>query len=361
MLALCFLLLLIFIATEVALGWRCQLHGQIHAPAQRPEERKAATTGIKDYLRPEDDAYLSYPEWYIVWSYQEKADFQENRLPSAFPYFAAVRQYWSGYCCISRLTHGKYGFNLGEQVMLVVIGASFSAEYILKGAYEKTLGRLSEWTSNHQPAEEDRYAYKVAREYADFVHVRPFYEYHFARHVSGLWRETHFWGPHFIRKTERKAFLTLDYTVEAFYCWLIEKMTYATYGHEPADTYAWIENADALLFRELPRLKAVKQVGLRAFIVDLPRYQEFTAVSQGIAARNAQFVEIAGNSQITLSVLAPQQWAYKHSGAQQLFSTPLLTHPGTARFVLGCEVTSMHSVLSALGDEGINVEHIYDY
>jgi hypothetical protein len=55
-----------------------------------------------------------------------------------------VRQYWGNYCCISRLTPGKYGFNWGEQIMLVVIGNSFSAEYLMKGLYEKTVGRFSE-------------------------------------------------------------------------------------------------------------------------------------------------------------------------------------------------------------------------
>jgi hypothetical protein len=76
-----------------------------------------------------------------------------------------VRQYWGNYCCISRLTPGKYGFNWGEQIMLVVIGNSFSAEYLMKGLYEKTVGRFSEWTSGVYPStEEDAYAYQVARD-----------------------------------------------------------------------------------------------------------------------------------------------------------------------------------------------------
>ena len=61
------------------------------------QRRTAVTAGIADYARPEDETYLSYPEWYIVWSYQEKADFQEKNLPSGFPFFGAVRQYWGSY------------------------------------------------------------------------------------------------------------------------------------------------------------------------------------------------------------------------------------------------------------------------
>ncbi|MGD0467155.1 MAG: hypothetical protein ABSA54_02145 [Terriglobales bacterium] len=357
----CLGVLLLVIAVEVLSGWRCDLQGQIPAPVPQPEHRKAAVAGIKDYSRPEDDAYLSYPEWYIVWSYQEKADFQENRLPSGFPYFGAVRQYWKGYCCISRLTRGKYEFNVGEQAMLVVIGASFSAEYTLKGLYENTIGRLSEWTSGHQFTDEDRYAYKVAREYADFVHVRPFYEFQFARHVKGLWAENSLWGPHPIRKWERRIFLTIDYTAEAFYCWFIEKGTHATYDREPSNTYAWVENLDETVLPDVPHLKLIKRVDAQACIVDIPRYHEFTAVASMLAQHGARFVEIAGNSQITFSVLAPQAWHYHGSVAQQLFPMQVLTCPGWQRVVLTCGVLSLAQSLSDLHSDGLLVEHVYDY
>lgn len=129
--------------------------------------------------------------------------------------------------------------------MLVVIGNSFSAEYLLKVLYEKTVGRFSEWTSGVYPGtEEDAYAYQVARDYANFVHVRPFYEFHFAPHIREVWTQNHFWGDHLFRKWERRAFLTLDYSIEALYCWLIEKATHLSYGYEPDRTYAWVGHVD---------------------------------------------------------------------------------------------------------------------
>lgn len=357
----CFALLLVSVGVTIAISWHCDLQGQIHPPTPEPYERKAATASIKDYSRPEDDTYLSYPEWYIVWSYQEKADFQEKHLPSGFPYFAAVRQYWNSYCCITRLIRGKYPFNGGEQLMLGIIGTSFSAEYILKGIYEKTIGGLSEWTSGHQPVEEDQYAYQVARDYAEFVHIRPFYEFRFARQVKGLWSKTPLWGAHPVRKWERKIFLTFDYTLEAFYCWLIQIATHVTYGDEPADTYAWIDNADETLLQQLPRVKKVKQVGPQALLVDIPRYQEFTSVASVFAERDVHFVEIADNAHITVSVLAPQSWHYDRADAQELFSNPVLTHPELKRIVIGCDVTALHALINTLHAGGVTLEHIYDY
>ena len=354
-------LLFIFIFVEVAISWKCDLKARLDPPVPQPAERKAATAGIRDYARPEDDTYLSYPEWYIVWSYQEKADYQQYHLPSGFPYLGAIRQYWSSYCCISRLTRGKYAFNAGEQLMLVVIGTSFSAEYVLKGAYENTVGRLSELTSGGEPVEEDRYAYQVARDYADFVHVRPFYEFRFARRLTGLWAATPLWGAHLLRKWERKLFLSLDYSVEAFYCWMIEQATHLVYGVEPDRTYALVESDDEKPLQEAPRLNLVKQIGAGGFIADMPRYQEFTTVAGALARNKVRFIEIAGNSQITVSVLAPESWQYPNSDGQELFSMPLLTHPHVKRVIIGCKVGNLHSVLNALGNTEAVLEHVYDY
>jgi hypothetical protein len=356
----CFALLVLFIAVEALAGWRCDLATQIQPPVPQPKERQAAVAGIKDYSRPEDDAYLSLPEWYIVWSYKEKADFQQHSLPSGFPYLRAVRQYWGNYCCVSRLIRRRYAFNGGEQVMLVVIGSSFSAEYILKGIYENTLGRVSEWTSGHQFTEEDSYAYQVAREYADFVHVRPFYEFHFARHVAGLWKQNHLWGDHLLRKWERRAFLTADYSIEAFYCWVIEKGTHLSYGYEPDQTLAWV-NADQSSLQQMPRLKIVKQVGPRDIIVSAPRYQEFTTVASSLSQRGVHFVEIAGNSSITFSVVAPGTWSAQGLPAQKLFSMPIVTRPVLQRIVFRCDVQALDQVLNAANASSIPVEHIYDF
>lgn len=178
--------------------------------------------------------------------------------------------------------------------------------------------------------------------------------------MGGLWRDTHLWGPHVIRKWERKIFLTADYTIEA-YCWVIEKGTHMSYGHESADTYTWIDHADETVFQQVQQVKKVKQVGPAAFLVTIPRYQEFTAVSSTLAARDIHFVEIAGNSQITLSVIAPQFWRYPSPDAQQLFASPITTRPGTSRIVLGCDVVSLHTVLKTLPADGVVVEHMYDY
>jgi hypothetical protein len=80
-----------------------------------------------------------------------------------------------------------------------------------------------------------------------------------------------------------------------------------------------------------------------------------------MAEHGVRFVEIAGNSQITLSVLAPQAWRYEGSAGRQVFSMPVLTRPGRQRIVLTCGVPSLDQVLNALHSDRVVAEHVYDY
>ena len=78
---------------------------------QRPasSELSKYTAALPNYARPEAVTFLSYPEWYIVWSYGEKAAFQATQLPSGFPYFSAIGQYWSGYAPSTSSPSGATG------------------------------------------------------------------------------------------------------------------------------------------------------------------------------------------------------------------------------------------------------------
>ena len=313
--------------------------------------------------RPFEDSYFSYPEWYIVWSYEERAQYLPKNLPSDFLYFASIGQYWRSYCLICGLTQSRHQFNFGSHLSSFVLGGSFALEYSIRGAYEQTIGRFSEWTSSHELVEEDAYAARVAREYADFVYIRPFYEFHFAHALKQLWKETSLWGKHPIRKWERKFILSVDYGIEAIYAELMQIASHLTYGAEPDDTYTWIENAPETLFQEFPRVKKVKDTGPQSYVVIIPRYQEFTELAVNLAKKDIHFMQIAGNDEIMLTVVAPKSWNYDlpANEASLLFTENFLTQPDVKRIALECPVRSLHSVLNHLVGRGIRVEHLYDY
>ena len=328
-------------------------------PQVEPPQRSAAADVGKN-RRPLEDAYYSYPEWYIVWSYEERATYLEKGSPpSGFPYFGSIYQYWHGYCLICEITRSRQQFNLGDHLMEMVLGTSFALEYAIRGAYEQTIGRVSEWTSSDRPVEEDVYAARVAREYANFVYVRPFYEFHFAYALKGLWKETTFWGPHPIRKLERKAILSVDYGLQSLYAEILEKASHLTYGVESAETYTWINDTPDLFFQKYPRVQKIKNIGDRSYIVSTPRYQEFTYVAVRLAKDDVHFVQIAGNDEITVSAIM-RSWTYETPEERVLFFENILTRPDVKRVVLECRVRDLHLVLNDLASRG-TIEHVYDY
>jgi len=342
----------------------CRRTQLLFSPTREALRHPAQAAGVANYARPEVDTFYTYPEWYIVWSYQSKADFQRNHLPSGYSYFGDIDQFWQAYCCVYSATRVNYSFPTGDHIMLTVIGSSFSVEYALKGLYEETFGRLSEWTSDHQPVAEDLYAAQVAESYAAFVHIRPFYEFSFAHALRGLWSNTPFRTAHLVRTIERRTWLTLDYSVEAVYCELIELATHATYGFEDTTTAVWVEfpaSGNTLVSSPMKSVTIFRDLGNNQAIVEVPRYQEFTTAALNLLHEGVRFRQIAGNELIIISAISPVPWTNSTPSLQLLLAQPLLTVPGNTRNVLLCHVAELHIVVPMLEHQGLRIEHIYDY
>jgi hypothetical protein len=336
----------------------------IFPPTPEASRHPAQAAGIANYTRDEVDTFYTFPEWYIVWSYQSKADFQSRSLPSGYSYFGDIGQFWHAYSRMYAATRRVYPFATGDHVMLVVIGSSFAVEYALKGAYENTIGRLSEWTSGDHLVAEDQYAAKVAQDYAAFVHVRPFYEFSFAHALHGLWRDTPFQTAHLLRTLERRTWLSLDYAVESLYCELIELATHAMYGYEDVNTAAWIEfpaEAKARVLASVKSMKLARDLGPTEAIVEIPRYQEFTTDAQTLLEQGARFRQIAGNELLVISAIAPAGWKNDNPKLQLLEQQLILTARDNMRIVLLARVSDLNDILAALARTGVKLEHLYDY
>jgi len=161
---------------------------------------------------------------------------------------------------------------------------------------------------------------------------------------------------HIVRKWERKAWLSLDYGIEAVYCGLIELASHATYGVEEDITYALIENAPEAVLYNIPGLVKVKSAGTDSFIVKMPRYQKFTDSALQLLRAKARFIEIAGNRQIMVTAVVPRDWSFQLPVGELLFSTEILTNRLFKRAVLRVPVSGLDVISS-----GLIVEHIYDY
>jgi hypothetical protein len=197
--------------------------------AATPAQKKSPE--IRTPHRPEEQTFLTIPEWFIVYSAAEYADFLKSNHPSDFPYFSSIAQFWKVRSGVNQRIDGKYPRNTGYQVMIWVIGLSFSAENFIKGLYENSIGRLTE-TLSSSPTSGERFMQKVAEDYAHFVRDRPWYEFPFGARLKELWHLEKAPDDPWIRSKERRYYGLLELSGKALYAWIIEKVTASVYDSE---------------------------------------------------------------------------------------------------------------------------------
>ena len=107
-----------------------------------------------------------------------------------------------------------------------------------------------------------------------------------------------------------------------------------------------------------PRLKpgAVLPGGL--VVVEAPRYAQFTELLGKMAKAGVELVEIAGNDDILVTMLMPDE-APIPAGTTQLFQVALDDRPGWRRVGVSVKTPALLALLRAPG--GAEIEHVYDY
>jgi hypothetical protein len=140
------------------------------APEAPPNADRGLHVPAGDQRTP-DQTFLTFPEWFLVFSPAEYADMLgEDQPADAFPFFGHIAQFWKAYARVIGATRA-YPFNGEYHTMIVVIGVSTTVEYALKGAYETLFGRLSGLTAPPNATPEDRLATEQARADVDFIRI----------------------------------------------------------------------------------------------------------------------------------------------------------------------------------------------
>jgi hypothetical protein len=309
--------------------------------------------------RPTEQTFLTFPEWFLVFSPAEYAAFVRTSPPDEFPFLGHIRQFWQSYGAVARAANDGYPMNVGYHAMIMVIGTSTTVEYLIKSAYETVIARIARVTHD-DPVDEDRFAARFASDYVGFIRVRPWYEYDFDRELVRLWTEVPLAGPGLIRRYERKYILTTEFIVKAIYGRLIGGGTHATYAPELSETAVVLDRrpppGTPLRDFEVLSMDAVVPVLARA-----PRYQAFTEFAVALSAAGVSFAEIAGNRSVILVTVLRRSDAPVLANASLLFTQPILTVPGRSRDALVVPVPQLSKVLESLRAEGAEVEHVYDY
>jgi hypothetical protein len=227
--------------------------------------------------------------------------------------------------------------------------------------YENTIGRLTEWLAGGRQLYEEKVMAKMNRDYAVFIYDYPWYDFPYANYLGQLWGEsqdTDLTLGQLIRKTERLLFSSLEIEVKVLYSKLISFATHQKFGVQDDIVYAVVS----------------KDAGKTKEIISAPHYQPFTRllISEMKKANetNLQFMifDISGNQKITLSYLAPS-YAPTPIGIKNIILNTESFFTDNANGVIGkkvrihgeVEVRDIFSVYKQLIQQGISIDHFYDY
>ncbi|HVY15426.1 MAG TPA: hypothetical protein VHB27_09365, partial [Rhodopila sp.] len=274
--------------------------------------------------------------------------------PDAFDYRTSVTGYWSNLCSLNRIAAARGG-GFDQAAMLAVIGASFSAEMLVKGAYERTIGRFTAWVRGRDLTQEDLFAQYVAEDSAAFLLHHPWPDYPFGARLRTLWTTVPFTTDCPLRAMERRVALTLEWGVDE---------TLAALGREllpPRPTYVesvvrGLDDADLTADKHIV---LVRDLGPNLSLIRTPRRGGFTEAVRFLAGRHRQIIEIAGNRDVLVTALVPDDGGLDLLGARPVFEDAIQSRPGWHRLGLDVRVETLTDLVRSLQAHRAVFEHVY--
>jgi hypothetical protein len=200
---------------------------------------------------------------------------------------------------------------------------------------------------------------KVADDYAAFLRQTPWYEFPFGATLARFWRETPMTGTSYVRSTERRVSLSLEYGVKAVYARAMAVLA----GLSPAalkirSVVSGIDEGDLA-----PRgpITLIERRPDGTVIIETPRYRVFTEILQKLIAQGRQLVEIAGNDTIFVTVLTPPGFVLPAGDGRELINVPVQARQGWTRRGLVVPIKGLPALMQVLARSGAEFEHAYDY
>ena len=316
------------------------------------------------YARSQGDSFLTFPEWYIVHAYNDLAGVTARSSESGFDYLASIGGFWTSLCGATRQASASGPVSTDQKATNYIIGFSFTVEMGLMGAYERTIGALTEWTAGGHKTAEDEFNLALLKEYAAFLYQTPWFRFPFGEKLRQFWRETPFVPS--IRAVERRGSLSLQYAARSAYAALMRFVA----GYDPADLTirSVVGGMTPSDLEAIGGVKVIREVNdandMRGVLVETARYAAFDAFVRELGRHTgASLLEVAGNHRILVTIIAPERGDTRLAVADgvAIFQLPIQSAPGSRRIGIDTPIRSLVQDVKASETAGYRFEHAYDY
>jgi hypothetical protein len=307
------------------------------------------------FQRSEANSYLTYPEWHIVYAYEGLAEKLKTGDEYSFDYMSSISGFWSSACALTRTAgeHGAADFN--TRGTMHVIGVSFTAELVLKALYEETFGHAFAFLRGPVKTSQDIYAADMAADYAAFLQQTPWYKYNFRKSTAELWAKP----IDTLRGWERRLALGLEWRGKAAYAGVIANAVQAS-GEAALTIRSLVSGVPVEKLAAIEGVKII-QTQTQGVLIETPRYRAFTDILFQIAGDGGKIVEIAGNDDVMVTVIAPKGAQFSLPQGVRLIKSVARDGFDSQRILLDVRLSELAPMLQALQGGNILLEHVYDY
>lgn len=315
---------------------------------------------ITGYKRAEEQSILTIPEWFLVFNPEEYSGYIANpkNNPSNFPFFKSIDDYWKLYDRSLKLVSKEFPKNAEYITMLNIIGTSVTVEYLFKGIYEGTIGKLFSLFSEETISEEEKLIIEANKAYSKFIYNTAWYEFKFTPWIKNVWN-AHSTKPHSqLRKWERTIFFSLEFTFKAIYSSLLGYG--AKLSYEPAITDIFVNLSTKDTLSKIKNLRII-QSHEESKIVAIKRWGDFTEAMKELAFKNVKIDLIGGNDEIAVSIVKQKKQNIEFQNILHLHDLEMTTDSPKTRSYYYVPVSELLSFIKYCSTNNVSIEHIYDY
>ncbi len=304
-----------------------------------------------EHHRPESRTLLTYPEWHIVHAYEDYGRVVKTGNPHDYGFLDGIAGFWGSLCSLSKASSQLGEVDFATKQMVYVIGVSFTAELLLKAAYEETVGRVFAGLRGDERAPLDDLSANQAQSYAAFLQQTPWYKWDFRRDAAALSNA----ATPALRDRERAIALGMEYRAKAAYAEVIAAAV-SQVGPDELTLRMIVTGTgatpEALAQHDGATVVATHDSGIE---IETPRYRVLTRLMQQLAEQGVDFVEIAGNDQIMFTLLSTEAVhpGAIHSRMRQGFDD--------YRHLVLIHVSELGNSLRNLRNGTARLEHVHDY
>ena len=210
------------------------------------------------YRRKLDNTFFTFPEWYIVYSFEDFGRFLDSASESRFNYLGHVLGFWRSFCTINRAMLQTV-FPLRSEDDDLRHRHQPSTEYAIKGAYENTIGRVFEWIRGEHARRRTTMPRAVLQDYSAFLYTVPWVKYPFREKLNGLYGDLYADARALHRTMEaRLRPRQPNIIVKIGYAALIQKALDACGDNERRDIMFAVATLPPEVLAKEPRIKPVR-------------------------------------------------------------------------------------------------------